>query len=271
MNIVFVNKFTDVADILKLIGTDSKTSSIDTGRFLVLMDVDETMITMKDKILRPAAANAKKQMFNEIFQPLTDKSKQLKFSKYIKQTDIVLMDESVPDVVKELQNRGMIVLGFTRMMPGAGKCGEIESMEDNRRDELLKFDIDLRNKFLPDQFVIDLPEKDGRVPFYKDGIIYSLPYTKGEVIKRLLTYHFKHLDIEYLCFVDDAKHHIVDVAEVCVILGINHICVHYVDAEIGREKFDEDFGAFQFRYFNKTDVWLNDSHYGDYIMGHLIF
>jgi len=179
MNIVFVDNFADVTHILDRIrkGMDDNVNCdkclySDNQEFLVLMDVDETMITMKDKFLRPSASYAMKQLFNNIFKPITNPDNQIKLSKYIKQTEVILMDPTVPDIIKTLQERGVKVLGFTRMIPGAGKCGEIDSMEDNRRDELLNLGIDLRNDFLPDPFVIDLIEKDGRRPFYKDGIIY---------------------------------------------------------------------------------------------------
>jgi len=259
--IISADNFIHVEKILEQIGLNDNEK---VENVLVILDVDETMITMKDKFLRPSAYIYNEDMYDKIFFPLTDPDKCLKYSHFITQAETDVVHERVPTVIKNLQNRQIKVLGLTSMIPGAGKCGIIKSMEDFRRKELLKCGIDLKNEFLPKKIVLDFEKKEGRVPMYKDGIMYASPYSKGNVLTEMMLKHMTHLDIKKIYFVDDYDKQIKDIFNTCHKLGVECVCIHYDDKEINYEKFDINFGMYQFDYFVKNNKWLDDSYYDEY-------
>ena len=74
-----------------------------------------------------------------------------------------------------------------------------------------------------------------------------------------------HLKISKIYFVDDSEKQINDVFNKCLDLSIDCTCIHYVDKILQNDSFDLEFGKYQFDHFLKNNVWLNDSHYEEYL------
>lgn len=251
---IYVEDFSEIQKILThecLVKSDNN--------ILVLFDVDETMITMRDKFLRPSARKDCAHIFYDVCTPITDPDKALKFSTLIAHAKTELVDHKIPNTIKSLQDYHIIVLGLTRMIPGAGKCGIIDAMEDFRQNELLDVGIDLSNKYLPNYIDLNFESKNNRKPIYKNGIIYAMPYSKGEVLSKILKNHMSHLNIKKIYFIDDSEHQINDIFDTCYGLGIECVCIHYVDKKINNETYDKEFGEYQFDCLKKHNTWLDDS------------
>jgi hypothetical protein len=234
--ITFVDNFEDMEKILENNGLYRL--SPDNKKTLVLFDIDETLITTKNKLLRPMSGDTIDDLLSNLFP--TELEKELQYSHVVTHTKTILVNDKIPAFIKRLQNANMKVLGITRMIPGAGKCGIIESMEDHRRKDLLEKGIDFANTFLSHPILFDFQTKNNRKPLYKDGIIYALPYNKGEVLIKLLKYMSSmKIEISKIYFVDDSKHQIESVFKTCDKIGIECLCLHYVDRNINNESLNE--------------------------------
>lgn len=254
--ILHITNFQELYNILSQINKNDKT--------LVLFDVDETLITMKDKILRPIANKTISETFATIFLPLTDPNKQIKFGHYISQAQTTLMHPDMPKLINVVKSKNIKTFALTRMRPGAGKCGIVDSMEHLRFNELLKHGIDFRNTILDSHIVFELPVLKDRSSIYKDGIIYASPHKKSTVFEEIIKIlKLSGHDIKTVYFVDDKRKFVEDVANSCKKLNIDYIGLHYVDHDVNNELLTEkdiEFGMFQFKHFNETYIWLDDSH-----------
>ncbi len=240
----------DTADqVLKIL---SNASSED----LVIFDVDEVLIALKDRYLRPMAMDVSDSIFYKTFYPITDPEKLKLYGEWISQVQVELVSEKLVTGISELQNRDCRVMALTRMIPGAGACGKIPLMEDFRFNELKVRGIDFRQHFGEKKIELDLPIKNNRIPLFKDGILYALPYTKGEVLKSFLDKVKLHP--RKIWFVDNSRKSIDSVTKCATDRGIPYTGIQYLDRKFSEAKYDQEFGEFQYQYFIEKKIWLND-------------
>lgn len=247
---VQLHRVSEVEEVIRLLdGTTSED--------LIVFDVDEVLITPKDRFLRPCAAEHSDPFFLKTFYPLSDQHKLRLFGEWISQVEVDIVNQKLVDALRGIQNKGVRTMGLTRMIPGPGRCGKIPSMEDFRYFELKARGIDFSQSFSIDRIELDFTPKEGRTPLFKDGILYALPYAKGEVLKSFLKqtdYHPRKI-----LFVDNDQYQVDDVAESISALSIPYIGIQYLDKLLVEEAFDQQLGEFQFQYFEKTEIWLSDS------------
>ena len=249
-NITYSANYEKVREILQNVKSDD----------LVLFDVDETLIVPKDSCLRPSASKIFDSIFYETFKNADDEKEALLYSKWITQVEMELTDSRFPSLIDEL-NKKTTVIGFTRMIPGPGKCGDIPRMEDYRFQTLKKLGICMTNEVRKrGNFVLDIPLKYGREQLFKDGILYAID-PKKDILKQFL----KQLEWKptKVWFVDDLAKNLNGVADVCSKLGIEYEGIEYIldqrdDGKLNNEKFDEKTGRFQYNYFVNHEIWLND-------------
>jgi hypothetical protein len=223
---------------------------------LVVFDVDEVLITLKDRFLRINATPISDPIFFSIFTPFTDPDKLKLFGEWISQVEVELISDKLRDAIVDLKARGCMLMGLTSMIPGAGSAGKIPFMEDFRFNELKVRGIDFRGSFNFDRLEIDLPEKNGRKPLFKDAILYARPYSKGTVFKTFLVQ--QAIVPRKIWFIDNDQKHVDDVLETAKELKIPYVGIQYLDAKFATEEFDVGLGKFQFEHFQKTQIWLND-------------
>lgn len=234
-----------------------------TPNTLVIYDVDEVLISLEDKILRPCVDRDPnfKNPFYEIFYPLEDPEKTALFGEFISQAKVVLLDPKTPEYVQSIQSKSKVI-GLTRMIPGAGTCGKIKSMEEFRHNELKVLGIDFGNSFPETPFIDlsasdkDYDEKD-RKAIFKQDIIYAYPHGKDKALGLFLDKIGFYPD--QVIFVDDQLKNLTKVAEEMEKSGIPFIGIHYQDESLSKETFDKELGKFQYDYFIKNKIWLSDA------------
>lgn len=223
---------------------------------LVVFDVDEVLITLQDTFLRPVAADVCNPTLFGIFRPLSDPKNTELFGEWISQVKVELVSEELVEGISQLQCRGCQVIALTSMIPGAGACGKIPSMEDFRFNELYERGIDFRVNFNLKDIELDFPMKNGRTPCLKDGILYARPYTKGEVLQRLLDR--SGITPKRVWFIDNDPKHVTSVSEAMQKSRIPFTGIQYLDNKFSEEQYDLKLGEFQFEHFKATKIWLND-------------
>jgi hypothetical protein len=225
---------------------------------LVTFDVDEVLIVPSDRILRPAARAVNSPLFHDVIYRQDDSQREKTFSKWIGQVQVELVHPDLPEMILALQERGVHTMGCTRMIPGMGQCGEIDRLEDFRFREVFDQGIDFRGTFslLKSISLQSFAPKNGRIPGFKDGILYAQPYPKGPVLRAFL--NAVRFRPQRVIFLDDSLHNLESVGKAMADIGVEFLGIHYLEDRLANESFDEGLGRFQFEFFGEHGVWLSD-------------
>lgn len=230
---------------------------------LIVWDVDEVLVTNDDVFLKPAADDLCFPIFKEIFYPLHDPENTALYGEMISQTTSSAVDEKIFDTIRMLQRKGCQMMCLTSLIPGAGPCGRIRSMEERRYNELVEYGVDFKGHFDFHNLELELPEKNGRRPVFRNGILYARPHGKGEVLDAFLKK--SGIRPNKIWFIDDNKLN-VDRVKACAEKNhIPYVGIHYLHHRSRDSSFDYNLGKFQFEYFAATQIWLNDQQAKDYL------
>ncbi len=172
---------------------------------LVLLDVDDTLITPKANMFR-YKNNPHHGFIDEI---KNNKNTVLNFedilSQWRAQRKTMLITPEWPAIIEDLQAKGAKVFALTQMDTGA--FGVIQSMEEWRYQELLSLGF-LFQDTLQDKTKIILKEDARGYCLFYHGILMTGPFTKVEVLDAFL----KYLSPKKIIFVDDREKHVMSLA-----------------------------------------------------------
>ncbi|PIS00703.1 MAG: hypothetical protein COT84_06125 [Chlamydiae bacterium CG10_big_fil_rev_8_21_14_0_10_35_9] len=223
---------------------------------LVLWDVDQTLITPKDAILKPK--------WNKLLDQLMGGKKVIKdesgnkryiFREILMHAEHSLLDNGLPSFVEKLQKKGIPTIAFTAA-PG-GKIGEVDSFIDWRIDELKKFGFDFSHSF-PDTQLLNLPKDEDKEfpPVYKSGVLITSLHDKGPV----LTNFFAQLGWtpKKVIFIDDQESNIESVAS-SLDGQVQTIGIEFTGAADLPSKVDESVGKYQVDHFQETGEWISQN------------
>jgi len=200
---------------------------------LVVFDVDEVLITLEDRTRDTFGHPTFRQLAREATaQAVTEEQKaaiEHKLSlKYVLPRR-VLVEETTPALIQELQSRGIKTIALTACR--TGPYGVLESLERWRIEDLLSFEIDFSQAFpeIDRHLYHDLVPPGARyVPAFEKGCIFSAETPKGKVLKAFLERHQLHP--RRVIFVDDLLSNHKSVRGELEPLGIEVISVHYQGA-----------------------------------------
>jgi hypothetical protein len=223
---------------------------------LLIFDVDEVLISPADAFLRPVAWEHSYSVYTQAFTKPDGKFDHDLYSKWIRQVEVKPVNEKLPEAIKGFQNQGTRTIALTRMVPGAGPCGEVSAMEDFRFAELSNVGIDFSSACNFDYREFHFEAVNGRVPLYKKGIIYARPYKKDEVLPEFL----RTLDFvpKKVWYIDNDKREVENLSHSMNKEGVPFVGIHYLDESLINRPYDLKVGLFQFEYFKRCSVWLND-------------
>lgn len=218
---------------------------------LVVFDVDFTLIVPQDMVLR-----------GEDFWPLAyAKSSSLPdggehtYSQLLLQSKSQLIDPKVLDIIEALKNKNVKVIALTAIR--TGKFGHIPSMEDWRIQHLASFGIDF-GPSAPYSDEIKFTEFNWKNhhPVFKQGIIASGRYPKGEVLASFLRkINWKPKKV---IFIDDLIDFIESVETEMDKFDVEHTSYHYTAVSQLPYEFNEEAAHFQIDYLIEHGIWLSD-------------
>ncbi len=229
---------------------------------LLMFDVDYTLIVGCDAIWHLKGREVRYKVRAEIFE----NPALLLFERYPEgylhgrmiealETHSMLVDPASPQLIRDLQKRGVPVIAFTAS--SGGPLGEIESMADLRCEQLRAFGFFFETTF-PELDSIEFSKQPGKAfpPLFHHGVLFASNHTKGEVLPHLLSQLSWHP--RKVVMVDDRLEQLQSIEKALESTGIEFIGLHYRAAEELPYQVDEELARFQFHHLAETGEWLHD-------------
>ena len=227
---------------------------------LVLFDVDGTLIESKDLIFRSSAIERSLQCYNEIFEnpdvaPPGKHEKEYFLGQILSQIGYEVVNPKIVTLIESLQRQNIKTIAFTRL--DTGPCGPIQALEDWRIEHLRKLGMDFKPAF-PDLQEIrwDHLTLKGKVPLYKEGVLYANKQGKGAILLAFLE-AAKWMPSQVF-FIDDRLEYLESVEEALKGTGVDFVGFHYTEATDRPCIIDEQLVKFQMIHLAKTGRWLSD-------------
>lgn len=221
---------------------------------MVVFDLDETLITMKDMILRPCGHDLRYEYIYRLSKKYSPRKLDYLFSLVADQAETVLVDPRWVDIIDRLQCKTPYVIAETAVDPGP--FGIFQAFEDQRIKLLEGFEIyfDRVSKYLPDRVFDNLGKRTH--PLLKQGVLFSGGTPKGIVLEALLN-EMDELP-EKVIFIDDREKNVFSVSQAMNRLGIDYVGLHYSDKSFFNDKCDAEVAEVQFRSLDEQGHWVSD-------------
>ena len=218
---------------------------------LVVFDIDETLLTRKDKLLCTPLVTTKyaKMIPKNKFFPA--------FSRAFKEGKFELTNKKLPELLGRIKNTSAKVIALTNVT--SGSLGVIESYPDFRVRECAQFGFDFSDSF-PNIKTLDIPIPQQplkkKLPLFKNGIIC----TNGISKEIVLLAFFKKIKWKptKVIFVDDLKIYVEKIGDAMKKENIDFLGLHYSKKENHDKEVNENVFDLQFKYLTEKDIWLSD-------------
>lgn len=220
---------------------------------LVVVDVDDVLITPKDKILQPCAKLLKPNPL-DLIHGMEEAQKKKYLSQIYTQTKMQLIETGISLLLEKLKRKKIKVIALTAFETPV--YGIIKDTAQARIRELLKFNIDFKYSF-PQYPSLQLKEQfKQNYPLFKNGILFSAPHSKGKVLNAFLeTISFLP---EQTVFIDDSIENLQSVMnETGSKTSLQ--CFHYLGASKLPGKASFKVCEKQVQHLLKTGKWLSDA------------
>ena len=224
---------------------------------LVIFDVDETLIVAQDKIRRKILNHDLNEFIKKSFDDLlvNDDHKERLESIRKLMTMRSLLEQSSPDIIKNLQARGIRVIALSDLH--VGKYGVIDNLEAWRFKQLSDLGIDLSIHNATDIVFKNLPLTRNHYPvMYKGIFLTAYSCSKGVAIKALIDE--LGLKPSRVLFLDDRMNHVKSVDMEMAKWEIPCIAYHYRAFELLDNSVDIEIARLQYQYLMTHEIWLSD-------------
>lgn len=229
---------------------------------LLVLDVDEVLITTQDIFLKPELESVFLGMVKKSMEGAKDQKErdeiEAKLSISLTKSQRVLVENEWPLFIKELQAKKIKILALTSHP--TGKFGHVEDVACWKVDSLESFGISFAKTFSqPSRLTLERLTKSGiPSPIYERGVLFSRGFSKGEVLSEFLA-TVKDWQPKKVVMVDDLlKNHETMQAELAK-RGIDYKGYYYTKAHLQKSQIDADLVTFQFHYLMEHAKWLSDS------------
>lgn len=196
--------------------------SVITKDALVLIDVDDTLITNKSQLGSPAW---RKWMKPELPKKLTSFALYDALTLYIaKNIPYKPVEPETVQLIEGLQNEGILVFAFTARGRSEWYTTKIEGVDQFTRKQLISAKIDFTKTLLPESTGLSAS------PYFDYGIIFAQHVPKGEMLQQIVQ------DLRFMpgviVFVDDKREQVESMEAAAIKIGIPFIGFHYRRVEL---------------------------------------
>lgn len=227
---------------------------------LLILDVDEVLITTEDHFGHPYAEKIFLQQIDEAFAAAKTEQEKKEIEEALSLSILspkrVLVERETPQLIKNYQQQGVKVIALT-CWP-TGPFGLISNLEKWRIEHLDSLQISFSSAFPDLQRIVfeALLQKGEYLPLFEQGILFSPNYKKGIILKEFL----RHLSWKpsRVIFVDDLKHNIESVETELSALQIPCQGFQYLGAQSYHKPINEKLLQHQFKHLLLKREWLSD-------------
>jgi hypothetical protein len=223
---------------------------------VILLDVDDTLITPKAAIFR--YSSPMKGLIDDI---KADKENINNFEEIISKWRLsrktILVEDEWPKTIEDLKTK-YSVYALTKME--AGTIGLIPSMKEWRYDELSSKNIFFNEKFNDSSDAIILENKNSSAQFYK-GFFITGAFKKGQVINHI----YEKVKPELIILLDDREEQLIEALTFCKEKNIPFIGFLYSGVKNIQGEFDQEVAELQRKLLIEKALWLEDDEAKEYI------
>ena len=164
-----------------------------------------------------------------------------------RKTATIAVEDTTPNLIKQLQDRGFLPLGFT---------ARPLDIEEATRKQLLAIGVDFATRPFrqSEPLIVTSGDDNGR---YSGGILYGgFKNSKGPLLVDFL----KQLDLHprKVVFVDDKLKNVKSVDEALTTRGFNVICYRYGAADAWVKSYQPKVVEYELNHFNRTGEIISD-------------
>ncbi len=237
---------------------ESTLESLDSNA-LVVIDVDEVMLTDQDLILKPMGDPLKFQIFNEYYIAAKSEREEEEVSKTLSLSLLLsqktLLEEDLPQMITSLQKRKIKVIALTSCPTKS--FGVIENLEKWRLNHMREFGIHLERSFpCLKRFLIEgLASQNIPMPIFNRGVLFTEGFSKADVLASFL----KKVEMKpsRVVFIDDLSRNLQQMDTKLIQMKIPHSGFQYQGQQTELPP-NEKLARFQFEYLFKYKKWLSD-------------
>lgn len=212
---------------------------------LAVFDVDMVLIQPSDPAFQMPTMKRYKSVIKQVMKDVTDET--IFLSLMVMNSPSILIDEQTPQLLADLQQKGVYTMACTANITGA--LGKIPHMTEWRIHHLNKLGLNFSEQFSQQAPLIfsHLPSYRGYYPEYKDGILFTngSKSSKGIVFIEFLKQSGLHPTT--IVFVDDREDNLKSVEEALQqfdslihFKGIHYTgALHYPSIDISEKQFEE--------------------------------
>jgi len=199
---------------------------------LIIFDVDLVLLMPADPAFQPANVRDHRALFKQETAGLSAEERYLAKNIIIQTVGATLVQESAPQLIWDLQCRGIPTIALTGAL--SGTCCDCDDLQHDRFNTLAQFGIDFSQTYPwvgPLSFD-SLPGHANRHPLYNRGILYcnGKEASKGEVLAHFFdAIHLRPLKV--ILFDDLIINH-QTMEEMLEARGIEFIGFHYLRTHI---------------------------------------
>jgi hypothetical protein len=238
----------------------------DSHKFLYIFDVDETLITYEDLLLREANRESSEgKKLQAYFNKNCKKPNDAEYGQYIwsqlfLQASKILIEPDIKNIISRLQKDGFFVIALTHLL--TGKYGIITSLQEWRYSQLASFGIDFSKSSPLDNIIFkEIQSKKSKAPMLFKGILLTDRCSKQETLHAFLN-GFKSAKgflPKKIIYVDDMLSYLEDIQVLCKSLRIDFIGYHYVGSKFLPGEFNIELAKKQINHLLSHESWLSDS------------
>lgn len=226
---------------------------------LLVFDVDETLITFKDAVLRDYAKPMRESLAATYIQSMSKEEYHDYRSIIMQECEWQIVEEALPSLFKKIHEKELFVIGLTAMKHGP--FGRVSSMQKWRKQQLEELNFQFRSPIALEEKEFSQFEKEP--PYYYQGILCSGSHPKGAVLEAFLK-ELPHPPKKVI-FCDDLQDRVASVVES---MKKNKIAVtgyHYTGSKKLDRNPDPIVAKFQLTYLFKNKKWLSEKKSQEFI------
>jgi hypothetical protein len=217
---------------------------------LVLINIDDTIITPKSMMFRP---NSSYRGFIEELNSLAKYNSNIDtiIAKLLLQRQVMLVESDWAKFIEQLKNKGALVFGFTKT---CNSYSRIKNFEQWKYEQLRGLGISFTDK-INDKELFKFDNDKGSPSFYK-GIIFTNSFNKTQTLKKFMSI------INFLPYnviiIENKRGELNDIDNFLKTINLDYYGIEYLAFEELKGIPNDGVVKIQKEFLLKTGNWLED-------------